>query len=83
MRTSHALLLRMWHDAAFDFGQVTVEYVNRGAPGDRSSVAGGIIAGLDRDYFTVASGTGEDTPIPYHRILRILYKGIPVWERPA
>ena len=81
MRTSHSLLLRLWHDAAFDFGQVTIEYLNRGAPGDRSEVSGESVACLDRDYFTVAS-TGEDTPIPYHRILRILYKGVPVWERP-
>jgi len=82
MRTSHALLLRLWHDPAFDFMHVTVEYVNRGAPDDRSSVKGGSIVNLDRYYFEVASDP-EDTPIPYHRILRILYKGIPVWERPG
>jgi len=82
MRTSHALLLRFRHDPAFDFVHVSVEYLDRGAPDDRSSVDGERIACLDRDYFVVASGTGE-TPIPYHRILRILYKGFPVWERPS
>ncbi len=82
MRTSHALLLRFWHDPAFDFVHVSVEYVNRGAPDDRSFADGGNIVHLDRDYFEVASDTGM-TPIPYHRILRILYKGIPVWERPS
>ena len=82
MRTSHALLLRFLHDPAFDFVHVSVEYVNRGAPDDRSSADGGNIVNLDRDYFEVASDTGE-TPIPYHSLLRILYKGIPVWERPS
>jgi len=80
MRTSHALLLRYYHDPQFDFSKIKVEYIDRGAPGDRSSVDGEDISNLDRDYFEVLSDWGTK-PIPYHRILRISYMGLPVWER--
>jgi len=80
MRTSHALLLRLWHDPAFDIKKATVEYVDRGAPGDRSTAEGEYIINLDRDYFEVISTEGT-TPIPYHRIRRITYAGVPIWEK--
>lgn len=80
MRTSHRLLLRLYHDQQFDFKDVTVRYINRGAPNDRSEVAGSQIENLDRDYMEIASVRGL-TAIPYHRITRILYRGIVIWDR--
>ena len=80
MRTSHALLLRIWHDPAFDMKKAAVEYIDRGAPDDRSTADGEYITNLDRDYFEVISTEGTK-PIPYHRILRITYAGIPLWEK--
>ena len=80
MRTSHALLLRIWHDPEFDFKKAGVEYTDRGAPNDRSTAEGEYITNLDRDYFEVISPIGT-TPIPYHRILKITYACIPIWEK--
>ena len=80
MRTSHTLLLRIWQDPEFDIKKAAVEYTDRGAPGDRSTAKGEYITNLDRDYFEVISMEGT-TPIPYHRILRITYAGIAIWEK--
>ncbi len=82
MRTSHALLLRLWHDPAFTINKATVEYVDRGAPDDRSTVYGEDITNLDRHYFEVISAE-RTKPIPYHRIRKITYAGIIIWEKPA
>jgi len=78
MRTSHKLLLRLYHDPEYDFSRAEVEYVNRGAPGDRSVAAGTAIERLDPGFMQIKSPHGT-TPIPYHRILRIRYDGVPVW----
>ncbi|HQC13338.1 MAG TPA: hypothetical protein PKY15_08280, partial [Methanoregulaceae archaeon] len=40
MRKSHELLLRYFHDPEFSFDDVTVCYVDRGAPGNESCVSG-------------------------------------------
>lgn len=82
MRTTHTLLLRLWHDPSFDMKKVTVEYIDRGAPNDRSTAEGEYITNLDWYYFEVISTVGT-TPIPYHRIVRITYAGIPIWEKQA
>ncbi|GAB7015203.1 DUF504 domain-containing protein [Methanogenium cariaci] len=79
MRTTHALLLRIWHDPEFDIKKAAVEYLDRGAPDDRSTAEGTYIKLLDRDYFEVMTNTGTK-PIPYHRIRKITYAGIPIWE---
>jgi ferrous iron transport protein B len=46
MRTSRRLLLRFYHDPGYDFSQVEIEYVDRGAPDDRSKVQGDRIVAL-------------------------------------
>ncbi|NYT06395.1 MAG: DUF504 domain-containing protein [Methanomicrobiales archaeon] len=83
MRTSHKVLLRLYHDPQFRFGDVGVRYIDRGAPGDESCVSGEEIAALDRDYFEVTSPDmpGGRKPVPYHRILAISYQGRVVWDR--
>ncbi|KAF1077512.1 DUF504 domain-containing protein [Methanogenium sp. MK-MG] len=79
MRTTHALLLRIWHDPEFDINKAAVEYIDRGAPNDRSTAEGKYIKALDRYYFEVVTTEGTK-PIPYHRIRMITYAGIPIWE---
>jgi uncharacterized protein len=78
MRTSHALLLKYFHDPRFNFHEIMVCYVDRGAPGDASCVTGEQIVHLNAYYFEIASPYGA-TAIPYHRISRIMYRGESVW----
>ncbi len=80
MRTSHAILLRLYHDPQYDFSNVSVEYVNRGAPGDRSLVQGDHILKLEQGGMEIESVIGA-VFIPYHRIRRITYDGKIMWEK--
>ncbi len=80
MRKSRELLLRFYHDPRFRFSEVTICYIDRGIPGDESCVEGGRIRELTSQYMEIESTAGI-SPIPYHRITKVLYKGKPVWER--
>ncbi len=80
MRTSHALLLRLRHDPGYDFSKASVEYVDRGAPGDRSTVQGMSITKLEPGGMLILSEKGE-TYIPFHRLRRITYEGQTMWEK--
>jgi uncharacterized protein (UPF0248 family) len=71
--------MRLRHDPKFDFGRVSVEYLNRGAPNDRSVISGVEIQKLDPGWMEVASPSGI-VCIPYHRIRRIVYEGTTMWE---
>ena len=79
MLRSRELLLRYYHDTAFDFTKVRVCYVNRGAPGDMTCIGGERIQALDPFYMEIESGD-RPTPIPYHRIITIRYAGEITWE---
>ena len=79
MRTSRRLLLRLYHDPGYDFSQVEVEYVDRGAPGDRSTLQGDRVVALDAQYLEVDAGT-HVACIPYHRVRRIQYGGETMWQ---
>lgn len=80
MLTSHILLLKYRHDPRFDFGRITIWYVDRGAPGDRSSAEGPAIAAITDQYLEIATPNGQKY-IPFHRLRKIDYDGVPVWER--
>jgi uncharacterized protein len=80
MRKSHRLLLRLYHDPGYDFSRVSIEYVNRGSPQDRSTARGDQILRLDAQYVEVDAGT-HTACIPYHRLTRIFYRDAIVWER--
>jgi len=80
MRTSHALLLRLYHDPQYDFNKVSVDYINRGAPKDRSTVNGERIRRLEAGGMEIESAAGK-IYIPYHRVLLILYERLPIWEK--
>jgi uncharacterized protein (UPF0248 family) len=80
MRKSREILLRFYHDPGFRFESVVVCYIDRGAPGDESCIEGERIKALDSKYMEIENPWGT-VPIPYHRITRILYEGVPFWER--
>ncbi len=56
----------------------TVWYIHRGAPGDSRKIDGACIRSLDRFYFET-----DEAAIPYHRILRIDYRGETLFEKDA
>jgi len=80
MRTSRALLLRLRHDPQYQFSRASVEYVNRGAPGDRSVVRGDQIVSLESGWMEIESEL-KTKIIPFHRIRRIAYDGKTLWEK--
>jgi len=80
MLTSHALLLKYRHDPRFNFADVTVWYVDRGAPGDRSCARGPVITGMTDQYLEISTQAGIKY-IPFHRLWRIAYCGKTTWER--
>jgi uncharacterized protein (UPF0248 family) len=65
-----------WTDGE-SLDEAVVFYVHRGAPGDVASVRGSEIVGLDRGFFRTAEAS-----IPYHRILRIEYRGEAIFRKP-
>lgn len=80
MLTSHELLLKFRHDTRYVFSEVRVEYIDRGAAGDRSTVSGADIRSLESYYFEIASEQGVKY-IPYHRIRKLKYCDNVIWER--
>lgn len=80
VRKSREILLRFYHDPAFNFENVVICYTDRGTPGDESCIGGSRVRDLDSLYMEIESPKGV-TPIPYHRITRILYEDAVFWER--
>ena len=61
----------------YDFEKVVIFYLHRGAPGDFKELKGSEIAKIGRSFIT----TKEDTMIPYHRVLKIVYDDKTLFER--
>ena len=78
---SFQLLKQFWHDKKYDIRKVRVHYIERGAPGDLSSVIGSDLKEMDsKFYFGVITVVGIKE-VPYHRITRIDYDGNCIWDR--
>ena len=54
--------------------------IHRGAPGDRKTIHGSQVTGLDRHYFYYTERSRETT-IPLHRIQEIWLDEKLVWKR--
>jgi hypothetical protein len=59
-----------WKDD-LEINECSIEYIHRGAPGNTKKVSGEDIKNIGHSFFTII----PDTMIPYHRILKIKYKG--------
>lgn len=70
------LLKERWTVSSLD--GLSVEYINRGAPGDRSIIYGSDITNLGRSFMELTDGT----KIPFHRVTAILRQKNSIWERP-
>ena len=53
-------------------------YIHRGAPGDNIKIDGTALRSLGRIFFET-----DEASIPYHRILRIDYRGETLFEKDA
>lgn len=51
-------------------------YIHRGAPGDNIRISGGAVKSLGSMFFET-----DEASIPYHRILRIDYRGEVLFEK--
>ena len=59
-------------------GEARIFYTHRGAPDDIASIEGREIVELGKGFFHTAEAS-----IPYHRILRIEYRGETIFEKPG
>jgi len=56
--------------------EATIWYLHRGAPGDHISITGDRVLSMDRGFFET-----DEAVIPYHRILKIEYRGEVIFEK--
>ena len=56
---------------------VQILYIHRGVPGDLMEINGSAIRSLDKGFFET-----DEKRIPYHRIVRIDYRGRSIFTRP-
>jgi len=56
--------------------EAVVWYIHRGAPGNVRKIVGASIIALRRGFFDT-----DEATIPYHRILRIDYRGMTLFEK--
>ena len=75
-RGPRSLLNCIWWDSRYDFSLVEVFYSHRGAPGDMRSVWGKDMKVLGKSFMETSRGM-----IPYHRILKIVYKGRVLFDK--
>lgn len=75
-RGPRSLLNSIKWDFRYDFGLVEVFYFHRGAPDNMRSIWGRDMKGLGKSFMETSRGM-----IPYHRILKIVYKGRVLFEK--
>ena len=86
MRTTHRMLLRIWHDPDCDFSLVKIGYLNRGAVDNCSIIQGTEITRLENRFMIIKKDEtllDEETYIPYHRIRWIEYNRKTIWDKPT
>lgn len=66
-----------WTDGE-SLDDAVIWYVHRGAPGNNLRISGRSVRSLGRVFFETA-----DASIPYHRVLRIDYRGETLFEKDA
>jgi hypothetical protein len=64
-----------WTDGE-SLDEAVIWYIHRGAPGDNIRISGGAIRSLGNLFFET-----EDASIPYHRVLRVDYRGRTLFEK--
>lgn len=65
----------------YDLSKCAIYYINRGSPNDISIVGGGQIIDIDKG-FLILEGDPYEKYIPYHRIVKIEYEDVVIFEKP-
>ena len=65
----------------YDLSKCTVYYINRGSHNDIGVVKGEQIIEIGKG-FLILEGIPEEKYIPYHRIVRIEYEDVVIFEKP-
>lgn len=63
-----------------DLSKCTIYYVNRGSPDDTAVVEGSQINEIGKG-FLILEGIPYEKYIPYHRIIKIEYEGLVIFEK--
>lgn len=64
----------------YDLSKCTIYYINRGSPNDIGTVEGGQIIEIGKG-FLILEGIPDEKYIPYHRIVRIEYEEVVIFEK--
>jgi uncharacterized protein (UPF0248 family) len=72
------ILNKVKWDGRFDFDQLEVVYLHRGAPNDLKRIYGREIVNIGTSFLSMKA---EGAEIPYHRIIKILYEWEVLFER--
>jgi uncharacterized protein (UPF0248 family) len=70
------ILNKIKWDERMDFDQLEVVYLHRGAPNVLKKIYGREIVHIGKSFLSL-----NEAEIPYHRIIKILYKGEVLFER--
>jgi len=62
-----------------ELSRCKIHYINRGSPGDVAIVEGSQIREIDKG-FLILEGIPYEKYIPYHRIIKIDFKGQTIFE---
>ena len=68
----HELLNNIKWNPKMENTKYIIRYIHRGEKREYKEVNSEIIKSVHRSYFTYINENGEETLIPYHRILRII-----------
>lgn len=64
-----------WDRDYHDLDDVVVRILHRGAPDDERSIKGWTIVKVSEGSFDYKGQDGEETTIPYHRVLKVILIG--------
>lgn len=65
----------------YDLSKCVIYYINRGSPDDTAIVQGSQIKEIEKG-FLILEGIPYEKYIPYHRIIKIEYEDIAIFEKP-
>lgn len=79
-RFPQELLNEVKWKGGYDLSKCKIYYINRGSPDDTAVVEGSQIVEIGKG-FLILEGIPDEKYIPYHRIIRIEYEDLAIFEK--